>query len=344
MKTHLYESVPDIVYHTTTISNLLDIFKTNLFSLTSQFGGDADNQLDKGNYFFLSVSTVKFGGYALGRSSDNVVMIVLDGSKFNQRYKSRAVDYWGPEYKKDLTDTSRHRYDEEELRIYSKDGTIPNATSYIKEVHLNITNETIRLDASKAEDNFFDVLVNSPHYHILNTLMSYASAYSIPLYTYANFEAFKIQDKRKAYSKLKNYFTETFVVILKLYKGIPLTHEEYRENVSTLVNAISEIHRVMKYNPQKFDKEWLKNVFANPQTELPSLVYGVKDFITHLQNDLHNVKKEPSASSVRNEFVSLFSKKGYKDIYNIFELFYYRMKELYPSSDMKNLVMLIQGK
>ena len=135
------EGLSSIVYHNTHIDNCLDILKTNRFELTTMLGTGSDKFSDK--FYYMSFSRVKFGGYAYTLPDNNIVTLILDGSRFNQRYKAGPVDYWGPEFKKAGREQSIElgmRQDENEERIFTDDPFIPNAKKYIFGIQIYCTN------------------------------------------------------------------------------------------------------------------------------------------------------------------------------------------------------------
>ena len=121
----LFESVSSIVYHVTHVSNLEKILKDNQFILSSSLSNEADMRQAHKKFFYLSVSRIKYGGYALHKDSLDA-NIVLDGDKLNQNYEGISVDYWG----------HRDNRDESEDRILSTKQIIKPASKYIKEIHI----------------------------------------------------------------------------------------------------------------------------------------------------------------------------------------------------------------
>src|ERR1017187_3728413 len=108
------EGLSSIVFHYTMFSKLCTILQSNEFRLVSA--------VQTGYYFCVARSHM--GEYSGVHSG--AVEIVLDGNKLAQHYQAAPVNYWGDGFAKD----------EMEDRIYSKTPTIPNAISYMKEIHL----------------------------------------------------------------------------------------------------------------------------------------------------------------------------------------------------------------
>lgn len=132
------EALTDEVYHFTHLRTLHNILKTNQFITTAAVGTPSDMVLNKGRFFFFSTTRSKGTGYVTGH-----VKLVLDGRRLNQRYKGVAVDYWRysknrDDYETDLDYKNAISSSEMEDRIITNQPIIPNAISYIKEIHVLI--------------------------------------------------------------------------------------------------------------------------------------------------------------------------------------------------------------
>ena len=110
--------ISDIVYHATGTMKLVQMLHTGTLDLTpsSAIGADANVSTAP---FFLSTTRSRQGHYHRDNRG-NSVLLKLDGSKLRANYKGKAVDYWGPEYRK--RDATRN---EMEDRIFSNRNTIP---------------------------------------------------------------------------------------------------------------------------------------------------------------------------------------------------------------------------
>ncbi len=110
------ESLTSIVFHVTSVNNLLDILKSNKFTLATSLGTGSDKFSNK--WYYMSFSTIKYGGYSRSLSFIGQAILVIDGEKLNQRYKGIPVDYWGPEWRAaSKEDEQRLRNDENEERL-----------------------------------------------------------------------------------------------------------------------------------------------------------------------------------------------------------------------------------
>jgi hypothetical protein len=115
------ESLSRVAFHYTSISTALKIVTSGQFELSSALGSIEQQYMPQGKPYFLSTTRTRRGGYHdnVGRTSG--VLFALDGNWFNQRYKSRSLDYWG---NRNPT-ASHHRAHEAEDRVFSAEPSIP---------------------------------------------------------------------------------------------------------------------------------------------------------------------------------------------------------------------------
>jgi hypothetical protein len=124
----LMERLSSILYHSTDLSSVLNILKNDEFRLTTDISSPSDSSLRKNDKtYYMSFSRSKTGEYHYPVGWIGT-MLVIDGDKLNANYSGKAVNYWGKDFNKD----------EMEDRLYNKSGYIPNATKYIKEIHIYI--------------------------------------------------------------------------------------------------------------------------------------------------------------------------------------------------------------
>jgi hypothetical protein len=116
----LTESLSRIAYHYTNLHSASKIMASGKFELSSDLGSVEQQYAPKGYRYFLSTTRTLTGGYHEYTSSGSA-MFVLDGNWFNDRYKSRPVDYWG---NRDPLQ-SHHKAHEAEDRVFSKTPEIP---------------------------------------------------------------------------------------------------------------------------------------------------------------------------------------------------------------------------
>lgn len=125
----IVESVSPVVYHYTSITNALDILESGEFQLSGALGSIEEKSLPRGHYYYLSTARTRHGGYhdVVGSSG---VLFVLDGTWFNQRYRSAPYDYW----QNRTPGIIHHKGHEAEDRIFSREPTIP--IDGVKAVHV----------------------------------------------------------------------------------------------------------------------------------------------------------------------------------------------------------------
>jgi len=314
-KLKLKETVSDIVYHLTTIPTLWEIFNEDKLELTAKLGTPSDKQFSN-KLFYLSLCSVKFGGYGQKFTPNNVANIVFDGRKLSQRYKGSPVDYWGQEYRNSALATPDmyymyHKNDEEEQRIYSNKPEIAEAHSYIKEVHVCFGDLSITPDA----ESFYSEFVNSKEYKNINQITETCSLYNIPVYVYADFSAFKTLNKKKAYlaeqrNRISNFtFLQT---ILKLYNDQKMSEKE-RSYARDIVRALDHYNRFI-----------LENDKVNATT-----TSSVQDFLRSFQNEIHNLRKESVGKKLVNQVMELFNKHKKNQVEDILEILNTKLKKTY---------------
>jgi len=172
----LVEGLSPVLFHFTNTTALKDILKHNEFLLTADIGTDSEiAQRKKDNFYYMSTTRHKLGGYSLGRSSG--AMLVLDGRKLQNNYSGQAVDYYGS----DLVDARQRTKSEAEDRIYSKDRSIPKAVKYIDEIHIL----------------YGDTLTTIEKRNIRQAYML-AKKHGIPTYFYKDKKSFQTLSKHRA--------------------------------------------------------------------------------------------------------------------------------------------------
>lgn len=188
-KESLAEGISPIVYHfVRNMADALSILTQDKFKLGASSGTKSERALQKGQrQYYLSTTRHKFGGYHLG-SSGLGIMFNLDGKKLAQNYAGKAVDYWGADwYGPEGLQKKGYEQKEAEDRIYSHNPIIPNATKYIREIHLYLTPEGEELYKG-----------NKVSLVALRRMLITAKRRNIPTFVYTTKDDWLRQDKRKA--------------------------------------------------------------------------------------------------------------------------------------------------
>jgi len=142
----LTERISSVVYHYTNIAAARKILRSGEFELSSAMGSVEQQYMPAGQYYFLSTTRTRTGGYHQVTGSAGA-LFVLDGDWFNQRHRGHAVDYWlnrNPQ-------VVHHRQHEAEDRIFSREPTIP--IDGVTAVHVYVSpdaEENIRVSARQA--------------------------------------------------------------------------------------------------------------------------------------------------------------------------------------------------
>lgn len=123
------EIMTDVVYHFTSMKNLLNILEINVFKTSMAAMDIKDVKLNRGYKYYFSVSRSKIGDYRLSLISggDEDVLIKLNGQKLSNNYKSIPVDFFQKDKSKD----------EMEDRIVTNKPFIDNAMSYMEEIYIS---------------------------------------------------------------------------------------------------------------------------------------------------------------------------------------------------------------
>ena len=140
----LSEALSDEVFHYTSLNTGLKIANTDTIYLQSALGGSADNTNRK-ELYYLSLTrqrNVNFGYSYKFRTAG--VRIEFDGRKLSQRFKGKAIDYWGSSMGKmsyyngnrsnDLDSKAHHTSNESEDRMFSNEPALYDAHKYIKRI------------------------------------------------------------------------------------------------------------------------------------------------------------------------------------------------------------------
>ena len=182
VKENITEGLSPILYHFTSPTNTLNMLKQNRIKLAASPGSESEASLQSGDrVYYLSTTRHKMGGYHLNNNLSGV-MINFDGTKLGQRYKGKAVDYWGPEWYGD----DRKGYEEKEAedRLFSREPYIPNAKQYIQSIHIMYTEKGQKYHKDSG-------------LHIRRLIITAKSA-GIPTYLYDNAKSWMLQNTKQA--------------------------------------------------------------------------------------------------------------------------------------------------
>ena len=161
-KSTLNESLSPVVFHKVNggVSRLIKWLKDDKILLNADFGTDAEEAMAKRKkYFFLSTSRTRLGGYNLNPGQMDV-FVTLDGTKLNELYQGKPVDYWGwktwrenlyskeREVNPETTQQALTAWEHED-RIYHTEQEIPNAHQYIMKIDIMLPTQRKYMDPFK---------------------------------------------------------------------------------------------------------------------------------------------------------------------------------------------------
>jgi len=132
------EGLSDILYHFTSLLNLLKILETDKFYVRMIYFNKIEYNLTKKRNFFFSTTRNK--SLISNEASDfalHPVRIKLDGRKLSQRYKGAPVDYFGDTYQPS-TKSPKSKDAEFEDRIMLDEPYIENASKYSLDMDIRV--------------------------------------------------------------------------------------------------------------------------------------------------------------------------------------------------------------
>lgn len=251
-----------ILFHYTNSIALANILRTNQFHLTTNAATDADRLSD--HYYYLSMTRTRLGKYHKGIKNTGAVLLTLDGNKLNQRYKTRAIDYFGEDFRKHY----KGDYEQED-RLFSNDAVIDNARSYI-----------INVDILQPDgDDLYD-----GYKLALRQILILCGKYKIQCHIYTQYEDWLISNKRKS---VKANIKSLFNVGPKRkdweYLDRDITKKEYLDHNklrrSSRIDDVLELYR----------KNKLEDLGARAKSTMRKIVYDhMNEQFIQLQNDVHN--------------------------------------------------------
>lgn len=267
----LVEAISKILYHRTELHHLDSILKDNEFRLSSTAGTQSDRKIQpKGKLYFMSLTRSASTGYQSGS-----VILEIDGEKLGRAVTGGPVDYWGPEFRK-----AKPTIHELEDRVWSEKPTIPNAMSYIREIHILVsTNETLRGPEFLAHQA-----------KRLRGVLIAAKKNNIPVHLYTNADAFRLLDTRREVS----------------LQDIPLTgnppEQTWRprdpDRPSELLDGLVELYH--KSRPEDLSHEAKDLIWK--------LAYV--GFASQVEAELHNEKKSKAVRGITD----IMAKAGFKSV------------------------------
>lgn len=120
----LKEGFSPILFHWTSLTNVVKILSQDTIKLTATVGNDADSlNVSKNKFYYFSMARSMQSSYL--RNKEWGAVLKLDGRKLGNRYSGKSVDYWND-----------RNHDEMEDRLYHDKPKIKNAKKYIKSIYI----------------------------------------------------------------------------------------------------------------------------------------------------------------------------------------------------------------
>ena len=290
----LLEGISPTVYRYVQMHEMLENLRSNTLQMTNFLGSTAEYNLGvPKKYYFLSTARHKLGSYNRNPSKSGVNM-VLDGRKLGQQYKGKPVDYWN-----DGTQSTPYGQQESEDRIYHTKSTIPNASKYIKEMHLYLGEDY------KGDDEFKGL--RDVDRRNIREFMMLAKKKGIKYYAYTDKRNWLIQNKKNAIN--------IDIIALSL-KDIASSIEGDKVQARSAARTKMSRFRGSKYFGS-FVQLYKLNVDQESQLskEAKELKYQIKynvstysdDVTSHLQTELHNSKKDFTGAA--DEMIAIMKKE-----------------------------------
>lgn len=316
LKSLLLEGLSPILYYYRNLRGVYNMLKDNYILTSFAQLGDSDAEHQKGKFYYVSFSRIKWGGYNRGEFSDRMFgsITVFDGRKLSNTYKGVSVNYWSGWKSNDIETALKN--DENEDRLITDSGKISNVKKYIKEVHIYVP---VNNKDALYKDNI-DMLFELPKL-------------SNSIYFYDDPKAFKLLNKSKSkklydmnidLSNVKSYDSATIDGIYDGYSFQSLVRIYNTKNYDSL----SDADKKLVYT--------IKNFYHERD-------YKLEDLVTTIKYDIQNVKKLPPYRDDLFAFTKLMRKTKTND-YKSFLLFMQRkiLKETLSDQEFKSRIRDVQ--
>jgi RNase P subunit RPR2 len=256
-----HSAATSILFHYTELNKLLPILRDDKFVLTATIGADTEAKFSDKDYY-MSFTRSRVGSYTLGSAGTGGVLLTLDGDKFNQRYITKAIDYYKESTRRDF----KGNYEMED-RLFSNNPTIPKARSYIRQIDLLLQKDIVRLDL--------------PMKRHLRMILLLCKKYHTPIAVYRDVNSWLTGNRAKAIAvnfddlKIKNS-KQSF------YTDRSVTRDQYKTitkyGQSRLVVYMLELYHKSQYSELTPKCEsYLSHVLSDPNYEYSEFQSKVAD-------------------------------------------------------------------
>ncbi len=311
----LKEALSDNVYHYTSLNSALKIVNSDTIFLQSALGGSADNTNRKELYYmsFTRQKNVNFG-YAYKFRTDGV-RIEFDGQKLSQKFKGKAIDYWGSSMgkmsyytdarKNDSFDSkAHHTSNESEDRLFSNEPALYDAHKYIKRI-----------------DVIFDPTKENQYQYVYHMLMSRLGRW---IFVYDNENDFNKQSDNTLNKKIIDDY-ENYDKYYDTKPNDKIGRKTYDNVVGKVLQLIfaGEFHNdEVGRESAKLLKQYGLEKYMNGAliTRINNGYYNIKDLMNDVSNEISGLSRQPNEEShkVVKLLTDYFKKHGfrnYRDLY-----------------------------
>lgn len=221
----LIESLTNTLFYYTSLKSAHSIMKENKINLTPTIKGKVERDMGSKKFYFMSLTRSRLGGYHV--DSNSGVLFKVNGSKLNNTYSGKAVDYWNS------GNTSVPGDDEMEDRLFTDKDSIP-FMNYVEEISVLVATEY------GTHENPYVL----PIYKL-------AKQYDIPVYVYDNNKDWIGNNKKNALS-----FDQ-----IKSFRGEMKSHPRIRsKRQSTITSLIELFYKKSENELSKDSKEALRSM------------------------------------------------------------------------------------
>ncbi len=245
-----------VLYHITSTYKAARILQSNRFELKPSEGTSIEENIKQGAYY-LSTARTLGSAYIRSNAYPNYSLLVLDGVKLARRYAGKPVDYWGESMRNNGANF------ESEDRVFSLKPLIPDATSYVLQIHTMLPSG---LDARAKK--------------VLFRLQIEAKKRKIPTFYYTNKADFLLLDER-----------HSVPLNPRLLDAAPVNeHDSYSSSLSdwlALWEIPVEAYKRLKLLPLKEQK---KRGITERFLRLMNMVSYYPQDVSSFLADLHNAK------------------------------------------------------
>lgn len=289
----LNEAIYENLYHYTNVDAAYNILNSNRFMLSLGATRDAEEPINKGKLYFLSLARSPESEYFHAYQSG--VIFVLNGEKLSHNFKVVPVDYWG--------NSRIYKKSEYEERLLLDKPFFDDAVDYIKEIHILqiIGKENYEL----AHPQTIDALKN------IDLLTNHAE---IPTFFYSNPSAFRKLNREEASTNFRDF------IYLVNQKDSDIGDAEWQNNNNKYQTESNNRKRREFKDYYDFIELVIQEKNLYRMEGLPesisrlrhTLAMYPRDFFTRLRNDIGNERNNIAVREDIHKLLMLFKKHGFK--------------------------------